>query len=212
MDRERIRLRPPSDTDFPLISQWISLSSPGAAYTGDVGENVSPTHIQQLHESGAVNYLIVDHPSLGPVGAVNWGHRGHSRAYAVAVIVGDPDSWRMGLGAEAFVRLLDHLFQTLDAWRVEITTAEFNPHTILPFTRLRLTIEGVLRDWFYLDGRYWNATVWSILRPEYFAGMENGDVFAAVPYEPLIPEEDKARAKSSLDAYLAAEPNASWIR
>lgn len=41
MPRERLRLRPPRDEDFPLISRWISADSAGAAYTGDVGENVS---------------------------------------------------------------------------------------------------------------------------------------------------------------------------
>ncbi|WP_445444870.1 GNAT family N-acetyltransferase [Clavibacter sp. km3a] len=212
MPRERLRLRPPLDEDFPLISRWISADSAGAAYTGDVGENVSPERIRELHVSGAVNYLMIDVPGLGAVGLVNWGHRGHSRAYAIAIVLGEETHWQSGYGAEAFVRLIDHLFQQLDAWRIEITTASYNPYTIPAFARLRLTIEGVLRDYFYIDGEYHDATVWSLIRPEYFAAIDQGDPFGAAPFAPAVPPEAKAKARAALASYLSGTPNASWLR
>lgn len=210
MQGRLIELRPPDDEDFARISSWISSDSPGAAYTGDVAEDVSPERIRQIHASGSARYLMIHTATQGAVGAVNWGRRGHSRSYAVAVIIGRNELWQAGYGAEAFLRLLDHLFQTLDAWRVEAVTASFNPYTISAFTRQRLTIEGVLRDYFYVDGEYHDATVWSVLRPEYLEGLARHEAAGFLPYEPLVPVADKDRAKAELRRYLAGTPNASW--
>ena len=40
MQGRLIELRPPDDEDFARISSWISADSPGAAYTGDVAEDL----------------------------------------------------------------------------------------------------------------------------------------------------------------------------
>lgn len=211
MSGRQVTLRSPRQGDFKLISDWIAVGSAGAAYTGDIGQGVAPEQLADLQRSGQVNYLMIQTEAEGVVGAVNWGHRGHSRAYSIAIIIGESRHWQVGYGAVAFLRLLDHMFQSLDAWRVEITTAAYNPHTVPAFARRRLTLEGILRDYFYLDGEYHDATVWSVLRPEYFRSVAEGQTTDVVPYEPLIPVEAKTRAKGELRRYLQESPNVSWL-
>ena len=194
-----------------MISEWIGHDSAGAAYTGDTGTDVSADHLARLHVAGQLNYLMVDTRDGSTIGTVGWARRGHSRAYSVAVIIGENQYWQQGHGGEAFIRLLDHLFQTLDAWRVEIITAAYNPFTISAFVRQRVTIEGILRDYYYVDGQYHDATVWSILRGEYFTSEGEGGATAFLPYLPLVPVADKARARSELRGYLEDSPNASWL-
>jgi RimJ/RimL family protein N-acetyltransferase len=207
----RVLLRAPVSSEYAPVAEWLNLNP-----FGDVGlANTRGRHtgrtLQRAIEAGDIDCLVIDAYNIGPVGVVTWRTARHVRSFEVSVVIGNTADWQQGYGAEALIALLDHLFQSLDAWRVQFATAAVNAFAILPFTRRRMTIEGVLRDAIYLDGEYHDLTVWSILRPEYMAQAKDHELQGIMPIEPRVSESDKARGREALNSYLAGTPNAAWL-
>ncbi|GAQ61809.1 GNAT family N-acetyltransferase [Streptomyces scabiei] len=198
-----ISLRPPTTGDFDLIVQWLAPDTQGSALTGDSREMTSPEELQAAHHSGSVTFRMVHDTAGDPLGFVNWRQRGSHQSFEIAIIIGEPDRWKSAYGGEAIVRLLDILFMTYDARRVQLTTGAFNNHTLPALIRGNFVLEGILRDFYYVDGQYHDATMWSMLRSEYEAELKKTEHLDGLKYRPIVPEADKARARRLLRDYLA---------
>ncbi|WP_432248401.1 GNAT family N-acetyltransferase [Streptomyces sanyensis] len=198
-----ISLRPPTTDDFDLIAAWLAPDSPGTALSGDAREMASPEEIRAAHYSGSLSFRVIYDNTGDALGFVNWRRRGSHQSFEIAVIVGEPDRWRSAFGGEAVIRLVDILFMTYDARRVQLTTGAFNAYTLPALVRGGFVLEGVLRDFYYVDGRYHDATVWSMLRSEYEAELKRSEHLDGLKYVPSVPEADKERARRMLHAYLA---------
>jgi hypothetical protein len=118
--------------------------------------------------------------------------------------IGDPELWSRGYGAEAFDLLIDHLFHARNAHRVQFTTAMYNKNVLRLATRAGFVLEGVLREYYYLDGCHHDAVVWSLLRSEYYGVVEHlkrTDPDFALPE--TVSESDKVEARRIVAQYLA---------
>lgn len=207
MSEMKCVLRWPDSDDYALVEEWLKPMSPTAALTGDANEMVLAADVRAANESGKVRYLMVDALDGTTIGVVNHRRVGSAGSYAIGGAVGDPQRWGAGAGADAFTLLVDLLFHQLNAHRVEFTTASFNRHTMSLLTKGGFVLEGVLRDYYFLDGQYHDRTVWSILREEFVAGAQ---AHAAIsPVADLVPEQDKQRARTALAKYLASDPPTS---
>lgn len=207
MPDELCVLRWPEESDYALVERWLKPLSPTAALTGDAHEIVLAHDVRAANESGRIRYFMVDTPDGETIGVVNHRSVGSAGSYAIGGAVGDPGRWGAGAGAEALRLLVDLLFHQLNAHRVEFTTASFNRHTMSMLTRGGFVLEGVLRDFYFLDGEYHDRTIWSILRDEFVAGaIEHA---AVMPVPDLVPARDKERARSMLVAHLAGDPPTS---
>ncbi len=198
-----ISLLPPTPGDFDLMAGWLAPDAQGTALSGDSREIASPEELRAAHYSGSVTFRMIKENAGDPLGFVNWRQRGSHQSFEIAVIVGEPGRWRSAYGGEAIVRLIDILFMTYDARRVQLTTGAFNPYTLPALIRGNFVLEGILRDFYYLDGEYHDATVWSMLRSEYEAELKKTEHLDGLKYVPSVPEDDKARARRMLDDYLA---------
>jgi hypothetical protein len=65
-----------------------------------------------------------------------------------------------------------------------------------------LRLEGVLRDYYFLDGEYHDAVIGSLLRDEYYALV---DAYQIVPPN-TISEGEKEQARKLLLEHLALHP------
>ncbi|MFJ8913079.1 GNAT family N-acetyltransferase [Amycolatopsis sp. NPDC102389] len=207
VSRKSCSLRPPSDDDYGLMEQWLRPMSLASALTGDMNETVTARELKVANDGGAVRYLLVVAENGDPVGVVNYRKAGSAGSYAIGGAIGDPGLWRRGIGAEALGILVDHLFHQCNAHRVEFTTASYNKHTMSILTKGGFVLEGVLRDYYFLDGQYHDRTVWSILRDEFVIGAK---AFAkSSPVEDVIPAEDKQQARDAFAKFLANDPQTS---
>ena len=207
MSRKSCVLRPPSDEDYRLMENWLRPMSLASALTGDMNETVTAAELKAANERGVVRYLLVVAENGDPVGMVNHRKAGSAGSYAIGGAIGDPAQWHRGIGADALGMLVDHLFHQLNAHRVEFTTASYNKHTMSILTKGGFVLEGVLRDYYFIDGQYHDRTVWSILRDEFVVGAK---AFAkSSPVEDVIPAEDKQQAQEAFAKYLASDPPTS---
>lgn len=203
-------LRWPESDDYDRIAAWLRPMSHAAALTGDTHEAIDAAALRQAAESGRVRYFVVVSRDGEPVGVVNYraAGGGGAHSYAMGGAVGISERWQAGYGAEALSLLTDFVFHQLNAHRVEFSTASYNRHSLQVLTRDGFTLEGVLRDYYFVDGEYHHRTIWSILRHEYYANR--AEYGRRLPMPELVPAEDKARARESLAKYLANDGPSSW--
>lgn len=209
MLREKIcSLERPTAEDYARIEAWLRPMALTSALTGDANELVTAEAIRAANESGQVRYFMVVASTGERVGVVNYRRSGGHGAYSIGGAIGEAAHWNSGIGAEAMGQLVDFLFHQQNAHRVEFTTAAYNKHTISMLTKGGFVLEGLLRDYHFLDGEYHDRTLWSLLRPEWVAGAREFKEQSPVP--DLVPAKEKQRAKELLAKYLANAQESAW--
>jgi RimJ/RimL family protein N-acetyltransferase len=131
------------------------------------------------------------------VGAVSWRTIEYPGSFEIGVMVGDAERWGSGYGIEAELLLLEYLFDSLNAHRVQFTCGVFNKLAVSTFTSGPIRIEGVMRDYYFLDGTYHDAIFGSMLRNEYYNFMPPRESVAAA---------EKEEAMAMLRDYMAKNP------
>jgi RimJ/RimL family protein N-acetyltransferase len=115
--------------------------------------------------------LIVELEDGTRIGSVSWrterwGPSQGSRcpAFGIALL---PEFRGRGFGTEAQRQLIDHLFESTPANRVQSDTAADNPAEQASLRKAGMTAEGVVRAAEYRDGAYHDHILFSILRSEW---------------------------------------------
>lgn len=206
----RVHLRrPATEEQLEIIVTWLSEGSPAAALTSDIRENLTLEKLRDAIAGGFQVRLIQRHDGE-PVGIVTWRQHGHRRAFDFAILIGDPDLWRSGVGGEAAMLCVDYLFMVEDAERVGLTTGSHNPYTSPALARAGFTLEGWLRHFYYVDGEYHDGIVWSILRDEHRELVAQASE-GPLAYRPLIDRDTRRRGQAGT-ARLLRDPQVprSW--
>jgi ribosomal-protein-alanine N-acetyltransferase len=101
------------------------------------------------------------------VGYVSYHNRQpwHRRLQIAYVLV--PSYWQRGLMTEALRAFLTHCFDGLGTHRVEATIEPGNMHSILLMERLGFQREGLLRDQFFVNGKYRNVLMFALLEDDW---------------------------------------------
>lgn len=207
MQGRLVRIEWAGEDDYDLIAGWLKPLSPNAAMTADTREFLTPAKVKAANEDGNIRFFMAVTNDGERVGAVNYRPVNSSGSYSIGGIVGDWQKWSRGYGAEAFGLVIEHLFNGINAHRVEFTTAAYNKETLKILTKGGFVLEGVLRDYHYLDGMYYDRTIWSILREEFEEhAAADAEQFPVID---AIPAEDKAKARELLSKYLANDPPTS---
>ena len=108
--------------------------------------------------------LKADGSLIGTCGYHKWNRRSCRAEIGYDL---SPASWGQGYMTEAARAVLHHGFGSMDLNRVEALVYPGNLASIRLLTRLGFRQEGVLRDYFYLGGRYHDHALFSLLRREW---------------------------------------------
>lgn len=200
MSDDQIILVPIVESDYEKLAQWCT--SAAGTHSSGTRQFYNATELRKAIESGSACYLMVRRSSGPAVGAVHWEGITYTGNFKVGSIIGDPDLWGSGFGAESIRLVLDLLFHTYNAHRVQITAGLFNKAMVQIFCTGLIKLEGVLRDYYFLDGEYHDAAVGSILRDEYYRLTRE---FSALPAD-AIPRLDKEAAREMLRKFLIGSP------
>jgi aminoglycoside 6'-N-acetyltransferase len=115
--------------------------------------------------------LIVELDDGTRIGSVSWraerwGPSLASRcpAFGIALL---PEFRGRGLGTEAQRQLIDYLFESTPAHRIQSDTAIDNPAEQAALRKAGMTAEGIVRQAEFRDGAYHDHTLFSVLRSEW---------------------------------------------
>jgi RimJ/RimL family protein N-acetyltransferase len=114
-----------------------------------------------------LDLAVVDRASGRCVGEVvlnEWSQANRSCSFRVLL---GPRGRDGGLGTEATRMIVGHGFEKLGLHRISLEVYAFNPRARHVYEKVGFVAEGVLRDALWSDGQWVDATVMSILAPEW---------------------------------------------
>lgn len=93
----------------------------------------------------------------------NWS----ARSAEIGIVIGEKAQWGKGYGGDAVDLLLTIAFQSLNLHKVWLTCATYNERGLRAYSRLGFREDGRMRDDRFMDGRYHDTVVMSILEDEW---------------------------------------------
>ena len=93
-----------------------------------------------------------------------------NRSSEFGIMIGDKTYWNQGYGTEAVRLIVKHGFNTLNLNRIFLHVFENNPRAIRSYEKAGFVHEGKLRQTEFMDGKYVDTLVMSILREEFLSG------------------------------------------
>jgi diamine N-acetyltransferase len=190
-----VKLASVTEGDYALLSQWTS--SNAWVYASGMQMHTSAAELKAFFDRVDDEFLIVcTHDGLA-IGLVSWKPTGTPGNFVVGTMIGDADMWGAGFGLEATILLVRMLFDSKNAHRVEFTCGVFNRQSVESFCSGLIVVEGILRDYYFVDGEYHDALIGSILRDEYYAAREPSEI---------VPAKDKESARRIVAEFLDKNP------
>ncbi len=166
-----IYLRPLEAEDLPFVRQWYN----DPVIRGQIGMTLpeSKTSSEEWFErinkdKERVWFAVVrkeDDKVIGEAGLLRMYHLW--RNTDLTMIIGDKEAQGKGYGSEAIRLLLDYAFGYLNFHRVSIGVVGFNEKAVRFYERIGFRREGVQRDGYYWNHRYYDFVMMSILEDEY---------------------------------------------
>lgn len=173
IEGSRIDLRAREDEDAVAFHRWFNdpevtrfLGQPFPA----LSMSQQRAFIENMHnDRGCRAYSIVlkDGTLIGncELRSLNWT----ARSCELALAIGEKQYWGQGYGGEALALLLRIAFEGLNMHKVWLTCAAYNERGLRAYRRTGFREDGRLRDDRFLDGRYHDTMVMSILEAEWRA-------------------------------------------
>jgi RimJ/RimL family protein N-acetyltransferase len=170
---ESVYLRPLERLDAPAIVPW--LNHPEVMRTIRIFRPLNLTaeeeHIERIQKSeNAITLGIMVRSTdrfIGVAGLHEIDFKNRQTGYGI--VIGEKDEWGKGYGAEVSKLLVGYAFRTLNLNRVWLHVYTNNERGMRCYPKAGFRQEGVLRQAYYQDGRYWDTITFAILRQEWDA-------------------------------------------
>ena len=139
------------------------------------GDSLLRYYEQEDASNNSVLFAIIEKSSGEHIGNshiydIDWVQRTALRA----VVLGDKSCWGKGYALEVILLLNRYAFETLNLNKLISSTCSANEAIQHLNQKAGYTREGVGRQEFYRDGRYYDRIFWGLLKSEYMAQKHVG--------------------------------------
>lgn len=177
LNGNKVRIRSLEREDLPKVWQWLN-DGDVMYYWASPGSMVSMAELERhfsksLETADTRRWFIIEGEGQRPIGLMmcfNLDQR-HRRA-EVGILIGEKDCWDKGYGTEAMVLFLDYLFNELGLHRVYLHTQDYNLRAIKSYEKCGFVKEGVVRERYFVKGKYHDGFLMSILSHEFSQRFE----------------------------------------
>ena len=167
----RLYARPVEISDAPVLQNWIN--DPDIRRTTmrhrPMNLKGEEAFLESLRDDETVHLLmLVLKADDRPIGVAVWfqiDQRNRNAEYGLTL--GAKDCWNQGYGAEATRLMIDYAFGRLNLHRVWLRVIASNPHAMRLYRKAGFRDEGLLREDYFDDGRYWDVHVMGMLASEW---------------------------------------------
>lgn len=173
IDSDLVTLRPVVLGDVPVFAAALR-DADILRLTGSHGAGEDPGELRlrawygsRGTQDGRLDLAVVERATGAVVGEVvlnDWDRANESCGFRIMLV---PGSHGRGLGTEATRLILGHAFDQLGLHRVALEVYSFNPRARRAYEKAGFVAEGVLRDALLWNGERVDATVMSVLAPEW---------------------------------------------
>lgn len=98
------------------------------------------------------------------INSVDW----KNSVAVVGIFIGDKDLWGKGYGTDAMSVLIAFIFEQMNIHKIKLNVYSFNERAIKSYKKVGFTVEGILREEIFKEGKYHDEIVMGLLCDEYF--------------------------------------------
>ena len=171
---ERIRLRAVERTDIEQFTEWLNdpevqqglmISLPFSLAEEETWYQDMLKRPQEEHPLGIEIMTDDGWELIGNCGlfGIDW----RVRQAEFGIFIGAKQYWNQGYGTEVMELLLKHAFKTLNLNRISLEVYESNLGAIRAYEKSGFVLEGRKRQGMYIDGRYVDILLMSVLHDEW---------------------------------------------
>ena len=165
-------LRPMRPDEVELIHSWVNNPDILPYWEGKVKT------LEEIQAHYTSEYFTDDDPYAGrcftiekentPIGMICYNRidREH-RNVEFDMLIGDKKYWNQGLGSDALRAFVWYLLSSFPLNRIWLGTYSYNQRALRAYEKVGFKREGVLREDAYIDGKFVDTVVLSLLRKEY---------------------------------------------
>ncbi|MCJ7715403.1 MAG: GNAT family N-acetyltransferase [Anaerolineales bacterium] len=95
--------------------------------------------------------------------AIDW----QNRSAEIGIHIGEKKYWNKGFGTKAMCLMLKHGFENLNLHRLWLRVFATNLNALRAYEKAGFVIEGKYRQAQYLEGKYVDVMIMSVLKPEW---------------------------------------------
>lgn len=163
---DKITLREFVKSDMPKLLEWAS--NPVIVKYNGIPATDSETMYKGLMNriiEGRIVFII--EVVERPIGSIYIDIDEKNKKAEFHIIIGEDDCRGKGYGTEATKLSLDYVFNELKLNKVFLEVLDFNIPAINLYEKLGFKKDGVLRKDIYLNGKYENHIIMSLLKIDY---------------------------------------------
>lgn len=101
------------------------------------------------------------------IGRIELGYDMKNRSGKFGIVIGNKKYWGKGIGNKSLNALFKYGFKKMNLNRIECEVYSFNYRSQNLMKSVGMTVDGVLREIEYIDQKYVDLIVYSILKREY---------------------------------------------
>lgn len=170
---EQVLLRPVTVDDVAALMPMF-LDAEASRLTGSHPDGVLDEgrlrawYGSRAEQDDRLDLAVVERVTGNVVGEVvlnGWDPGNESCNFRILLV---PGSYGRGLGTEATRLIVGYGFESLGLHRISLEVYAFNPRARRAYEKAGFVAEGVLRDALLWEGERVDATVMSVLAPEWF--------------------------------------------
>ncbi len=171
---ERIRLRALERADLVYFKEWLNDPEVRAGismYKPFSMEDETEWYEAMRQQPKDEHPLCIeveegdDWVMIGNLSFMNLNWRVRKAEFGITI--GDKRYWDQGYGTEATELLLGHGFETLNLNRIYLRVLDNNPRARRVYEKMGFVFEGSMRQAEYLEGKYIDVHLMSMLRYEW---------------------------------------------
>jgi UDP-4-amino-4,6-dideoxy-N-acetyl-beta-L-altrosamine N-acetyltransferase len=168
---EKVYLRPLQQSDAANFVKWLNhpdiqrLTLRIRPLTLEEEADYMERMRQSTTDVALVIALKVNDLPIGMTGfrQIDWS----SRHACFGIVIGETEHWGQGYGTDVTRLIVQYAFDTLNLNRVWLQVCEYNQRGIRCYERVGFRKEGLLRQEYYREGRYWDTLVMAVLREDW---------------------------------------------
>lgn len=172
---DRIMLREYKREDLEHIRKWVNdpevVDNLSDIFLAPHTLDETEEYLNSVLKGGQRNtycFVIADRETedyIGQIDLINIDWK--NRSGEIAIVIGEGIHRGKGIGSEALLVLQEFVFNRLNMNRLEIRVHSFNTRAHRCYLKSGFKEEGRLRQGFYINGKYFDNIVLSILKSEF---------------------------------------------
>ncbi|MCB5167575.1 GNAT family N-acetyltransferase [Streptomyces bambusae] len=172
LDGDLVRLRPVTADDVPALLPLFTDPEVSRLTGSHEGETYDEEALRTWYGSRGdqddrLDLAVVERATGRVIGEVVlnlWDRHNESCSFRIGFV---PGTHGRGLGTEATRLIVGHGFEQLGLHRISLEVYAFNPRARRVYEKVGFTPEGTLRDALLWQGRRVDATLMSLLAPDW---------------------------------------------